>query len=414
MTVTSKKAPAAPLPRQSSVSPRPAAGSAAPAVEIAPTPAVVNPTTPESTSGFDRTRPPGQHVATEFSGFQGAASGAGGQLGFYAQEKARLKEEASASAELMLQQVDQCQEMWGFKDKLRSMSERCLADLVVRTRMVDFDGADDWSNFSLQKAGGKVFKHLDTKGGCYFHKDLQALVKDPRTKDFLDDLNSAFGIPDLPVDVWKIALHHAGSEAEATRWLAVLFQDLTAGGDGGHLVRIEDPEFRETLATAIAFVNLRGGEDQVQLYPGDTGKQIDRVPMYHYYVTAHLAQKMVADGTDSDLAFLAPMVLNTEYEYAFLQLDDRSNRADQGEKVGNKLKFAQRLADGLEKPLDELEISEDGIELTMQDLYLGYRGAHAGSRNSAPVLTYEAFRKKVRQGPEEAMEFIFRLAAQHD
>ncbi len=90
------------------------------------------------------------------------------------------------------------------------------------------DGAYDYHDRS--HAASAIVAALDNQGLAVFtRRSCARLAVDPKVQGFLSDLRAqlASATPQHPVQLWDVALKHAGSRDEAIRWLAVVFQDYS-------------------------------------------------------------------------------------------------------------------------------------------------------------------------------------------
>lgn len=289
---------------------------------------------------------------------------------------------------------------------------------LLRERIVSYDLGNRWRDRQLERAAGAMFRALGNNGErTVFQADLCSLARDPRVRAFLEDLHDALlctlAAPEATaeeLDLWKLTLAHTGQdEAEAVRWLAVLFQDLTPVEDGGlHVGLIEDGDFAALLGTSIELLRTVPGARLQTLPPGlpRTGR-----PLYHYYVPRLVAERMRGQGVSADLTFLAALLLTTEYEFAGLHMVSYNQLGQTG--ASHLPRLIGDLVDGLDEPMDRLWIPASELEANLADIYLGYRGALRGSGLSLTPMTFEQLTEELVRDPEGTLERIFAGVAAH-
>ncbi len=242
-----------------------------------------------------------------------------------------------------------------------------------------------------------LIAELDSDLLAFFPADVADLAREARVRRFLDDLIRMLADPDVAVDLWSLARARAGSEDEAIRWLAVLFQDLIVQ-PVGHVRAVADRADQERLALAILAL-ADSDPDRVRLYPdGD----LEGRSLYHYYVPVWLARRLRARGHAPAMAFLAPFVMNTEYER--LALAAEANVRVDTDAFGD----AGVILAGPGSGFDSVEIGEPERAETVRDVYLGYRGALRGAGLDRSPARLQDFEEGLRK---EAGPFVRRVVA---
>ncbi|MBI4614913.1 MAG: hypothetical protein HY720_14980 [Planctomycetes bacterium] len=241
-----------------------------------------------------------------------------------------------------------------------------------------------------RRAVARMFEKFEFEGIAVFASDVRRFAGDPSVREFLADVVGRLRDPAAELDLWALALERrGGDEREALRLLAVVFQDLE-GGPASALHLVEDPVVAESWALALVLVE-EADLSRVRLYPGDLDVPDDRW-LYHYYVPAELAARLGEDGFETTAAFLAPFVMNTEYERYGIEL--------QGPDAG-LLRTARVLWDGPSQPFDEIDLEEVFRAEAIRDIYLGYRGALRGSGSRVPPASFAEVDHGLRRDPRE-------------
>ena len=108
---------------------------------------------------------------------------------------------------------------------------------------------------------------------------------------------------------------------DAPKRLALL---LLSVADLQAAARSTDPVARRVIAQAVILLGRAQGALVVR-YPGDwyPRERNDNTDdeQYHYWVIRHLAARLVEQGHAPAEAFLAPFLLNTEYELGKQRVD---------------------------------------------------------------------------------------------
>lgn len=135
-------------------------------------------------------------------------------------------------------------------------------------------------------------------------------------------------------NLWEISLTFFGSEFEAARALAVLFQDtshvklhlayLEISGQQGTTSWFDSN--RELLGRTIDTMNMvldANGEDfQALFYPRNVQAKLNRT-IYHFYVPTYLSMALKKRGVPERFSFIAPLMMTLTYEFVTAAPDFR-------------------------------------------------------------------------------------------
>ena len=170
-----------------------------------------------------------------------------------------------------------------------------------------------------------------------FGSDLKELIASPRVAAFISNLQGRFEmamLAPIDVDVFHEALRASGSEREAMRWIAVLFQDTSASKVQLAWIRKElaesnpDPLARDTIdrlqslidgfiAVSVGVTRLQGDLRFLPASldrPSTVGEKFPQLKQYHFYVPAYLAHRLVKEGLSRKDAVFAAFLFNYLYE----------------------------------------------------------------------------------------------------
>ncbi len=212
----------------------------------------------------------------------------------------------------------------------------CYEAIDQKITLLDFD--------LLLEKGKSTPVLLDQKNpGSFvfvaFKKDFLRLLSEQRTETFLELVNSEmtkflvgqkFQAPNL----WELALNFYGSEFEAARALAVLFQDtsnvklhlayLEISGQEGTTSWFDSN--RELLGRTIDTMNMvldaNGENFQALFYPKNVQAKLHRT-IYHFYVPTYLSMALKKKGVPERFAYIAPLMMTLTYEFVTAAPDFR-------------------------------------------------------------------------------------------
>ena len=243
----------------------------------------------------------------------------------------------------------------------------------------------------------RMFRELDFEGSAVFARDVRLLTRKPEVQKYLRDLTHFLADPEKQLNLWNFTLEHThGDQAEAIRWLAVLFQDLDPGPTG-QLALVDSPPTQELLTLANLMLSLNHG--RVTFYPTDFGWH-DHL-LYHFYVPAYAAIRLRKAGYAADQSFVPPFVMNSEYERIYLETsDDGKPGVDSMREVLSGTLTAQA---GPKKNFNSLRVQSRFVKQSIRDIYLGYRGALLGSGSTAKPMNYSRFEQGMRHNTRQTL-----------
>jgi hypothetical protein len=224
-----------------------------------------------------------------------------------------------------------------------------------------------------------------------FGDELQALILDPRVSDFLISLKESMDSPQ-PADLYETAKKFAGSDYEALRWIAILFQDTSKPKTHIQFLKVTNPEpsdlLRKNVMSLVAAIDrmneiLSHGDSGIRLYP-DRVEARNRAgfspALYHYYVPAYVSARSVSNGSPVVSSFFVSFIFNYLYEAI---------------EAGNP------VLRGIWEPSS---MSMDSVK----DVYMGYVGAYGGAELKPDEWNIERFAKIFSQHPFTALEEMSR------
>ncbi len=265
-----------------------------------------------------------------------------------------------------------------------SEQESCFEAVDQKITLLDFDillGSDKKTPVLLNKTNPTSYVFVA------FKKDLLRLLSDPKTEKYLRTINEELsrylsGQKKEVPNVWNLSVAFYGSEFEASRAIAVLFQDTSSVKL--HLAYLEvsgvqgtTPSFdpnREFLGRTIDTMNMvldaNGGNFQELFYPKNLPPSLHRT-IYHFFVPNYLAMALEKKGVPKRFAFIAPFMLTLTYECITASEDYRYLFDD-----------PERLVYG-----------DANDDWKVGDLYTGYNGALFGTKQIDRVLPLETVRR---------------------
>lgn len=204
----------------------------------------------------------------------------------------------------------------------------CAEAVDQKITLLDFDillGNDRKTPVLLDKKNPSSFVFVA------FKKDFLRLLSEQKTEKFLEALNAEMtryltGQKKTIPNLWELSVSFFGSEFEAARMMAVLFQDTSQVKL--HLAYVElsgaqgttswFDSNRELLGRTIDMMNLvldsRGDHFQELFYPRVIQGKLQRT-IYHFYVPTYLAMLLKKKGVPERFAFIAPFMMTLSYEF---------------------------------------------------------------------------------------------------
>ncbi len=228
------------------------------------------------------------------------------------------------------------------------IEERCYRYMHKQDRNSCFEAVDQkitLLDFDLLLEKGKSTPVLlDQKdSGSFvfvaFKKDFLRLLSEQKIETYLELVNSEMtkyliGQKKTAPNLWEMSLNFFGSEFEAARALAVLFQDtshvklhlayLEISGQQGTTSWFDSN--RELLGRTIDTMNMvldANGEDfQALFYPRNVQAKLNRT-IYHFYVPTYLSMALKRRGVPERFSFIAPLMMTLTYEFVTAAPDFR-------------------------------------------------------------------------------------------
>lgn len=212
----------------------------------------------------------------------------------------------------------------------------CYQAIDQKITLLDFD--------LLLEKGKNTPVLLDQKNpGSFvfvaFKKDFLQLLSEQKTETYLELVNSEMtkylvGQKKTAPNLWEMSLTFFGSEFEAARALAILFQDtssvklhlayLEISGQQGTTSWFDSN--RELLGRTIDTMNMvldANGEDfQSLFYPRMVQAKLHRT-IYHFYVPTYLSMALKRRGVPERFSFIAPLMMTLTYEFVTAATDFR-------------------------------------------------------------------------------------------
>ncbi|MEY4064342.1 MAG: hypothetical protein RIR26_550 [Pseudomonadota bacterium] len=233
----------------------------------------------------------------------------------------------------------------------------------------------------------------------FMHRRLKKLLDNQSTSTFLAALQTASEdalYAGKQFNLWSLALQHSnGSATAATEKLAVLIQDgAETAAQVKYLLIAQHPQALN-LAQTLQVLEEALKAKKATAYPENT--DITRTALYHYYVPRFLSQQLRQSGIRPDMAARLPFLFNSVYELHQIQKTQQPDKEPNHHDVQvprdaspSEKRLVEKwnaydtlysdLLDHLNAPLTPFRADDE--KNNVEDLYLGYAGALAGSRVS--------------------------------
>jgi hypothetical protein len=226
-----------------------------------------------------------------------------------------------------------------------------------------------------------------------FPELTERLTRDPKVHRAMETIANEISTARAgrkPYDLWGAVEREAGSSKAALEWMAVLFQDSPRGGE--YFNTLHPSTLKDALTRILEAVEAPRGGWSLQAFPGSVRSADPR--LYHFYVPAYLAARVVETGIKPRSAVAVTFSLESEY---------------QGFKARSLYMSPRRVAlNMLGKGAHNTDFF-DHPALT-RALYLGYAGSMLGSGMGAPRLSPEAFAEGVQEEARALFAEIIRGA----
>ncbi len=239
-----------------------------------------------------------------------------------------------------------------------------------------------------------------------FRSDLVELLNQKDTYLFLDRARAAFTssyIKGEHFNLWELALNTYTDRNNAIKALATLFQDTSPALV--HLDWLQIQLDEGTLEPSQVFLANFDLLVEIHLILKDWGNYVARKPegislfpssyknvshvvnnqLYHFYVPALMAQKLVDLGHIEEVSFLAPFLLNYLYEIL------------KGEHV-------------LQKAFREPQLIEG--QKTLSDIYMGFAGSYFGAFAEPTRLGAPQFVSQIERQPKQFLKNLLEIVSQ--
>jgi hypothetical protein len=228
-----------------------------------------------------------------------------------------------------------------------------------------------------------------------FKTDFIKLLSERRTTLFLEDLQQGLSKyltrEDTTLNIWNLALIHYKNSYEASRAMAVLFQDtslmklhlayLTKANIKGSLLFDSN---KALLARVLDTVNLvlDYSENTYQeiFYPSYLKDYLNR-NIYHFYVPLYLAKALKKAGVQDKYAFIAPFLMTLTYEFITSANDYRYLFRDP-------------------EMIDPRQVGK------LRDIYGGYCGSNFGVYGIGFYRDFEILKESFARSTHDTLRFL--------
>ncbi len=231
-----------------------------------------------------------------------------------------------------------------------------------------------------------------------FKKSFYELLSQPRTTLFLIDLekklNLYFQHQLTELNIWEVALSHYKTPLEASKALAILFQDTSikklhlayldmAGMKGNKYFDENKAHLTRSIDTINLILDYSESSYRELFYPKVIQETLNR-NIYHFYVPLYLSLALMKNGVDRKSAFIAPFMLTLTYEFITAADDYRY------------------------LIWDPSHLDPRKHEWKMKDIYGGYSGTIFGTRNTKAPVSLEIMKQTFARSTEEAVSLLLR------
>lgn len=271
----------------------------------------------------------------------------------------------------------------------------------------------------------------NTFGFLTFASETRALVDSSEVLRYLEDLSKHLqadqaGIvgsaPLLPGGLWNWTLAHpacAGSPVRALQLIAVLFQDPKTAG---YIVLLEKTGARSNLQKSVSFLyKIHHRLEELQQAPTGLGfehESINLKNLYHFYVIAYASYRMTTATKNPAFGFFMPYLLNRTYELGSIRAREAIAAlsgafSGASPELGIKPEHVPIVLDPPTAKSKDLRrnFKSDYVSNSLEDIYLGYRGAIFGTSlalgHPLPVLNRKEFEEAFTRSPFDFTSDIF-------
>lgn len=280
-----------------------------------------------------------------------------------------------------------------------SEKESCFEAIDQKITLLDFDillGDDKKTPVLLDNTNPTSFVFVA------FKKDFLRLLSDGRTDQYLRTINEELskflsGQKKEVPNVWDLTVKYYGSEFEAARAMAVLFQDTSSVKL--HLAYLEmsgargttpafDPN-REFLGRTIDTMNMvldaTGENFQALFYPKNVPASLHRT-IYHFFVPNYLSMALEKKGVPKRFAFIAPFMMTISYEFVTAAQDFRYLFSDP----------------------ERLVMGDLGDDWKVGDIYTGYSGVSFGTRQMEKIVPLDQVRRAFNTSTYQGVQLLLK------
>lgn len=267
----------------------------------------------------------------------------------------------------------------------------------------------------------------NTFGFLTFSSEARALVDSLEVLRYIEDLskhlqadqtNIVGSAPLLPGGLWNWTLAHpacAGSVTRALQLMAILFQDPKSAG---YITLLEKTGTRSNLQRSTSLLYkihyLFEGIQQAPPGLGFEQENINLKNLYHFYVIAYASYRMTTATKNPAFGFFMPYLLNRTYELGSIRAREAiaALSADSPE-LGFRPRHALIFLDPPTAKSNDLRrnFKSDYVSNSLEDIYLGYRGAIFGTSlalgRPLPAMNRKEFEEAFTRSPFDLTSEIF-------
>jgi hypothetical protein len=263
-----------------------------------------------------------------------------------------------------------------------------------------------------------------THGVLTFSRAARELLNSGVAARYLEDLSKAVkpeassNVPQLPQDLWNWTLAHPlvkNSPESALKLIAVLLQDPKSTGYVSVLK--ERSKHSDEEKSINLLYELHSKFEPLLSSPSGLGletEDINKKNLYHFYVIAFGAYRMTKASGNPAFGFLMPFLLNRTYELGSIRAREAiSYLSENSTDPRFQPEYILTFLDPPNAKSNDLvrNFQSDHIANSLEDIYLGYRGAVFGAGlaqgKTLPTLNRIEFEHAFRHSPFHLTNLIF-------
>ncbi len=267
----------------------------------------------------------------------------------------------------------------------------------------------------------------NTFGFLTFASEARALMDSPEVLKYIEDLSKHLqtdqtdivGVaPTLPGGLWNWTLAHpacGGSPVRALQLIAILFQDPKSAG---YITLLEKTGTRSNLQRSTSLLYkihyLFEGIQQVPAGLGFEQENINLKNLYHFYVIAYGSYRMTTATKNPAFGFFMPYLLNRTYELGSIRAREAiAALSEKSPELGFKPEYALIFLDPPTAKSKDLRrnFRSNYVDNSLEDIYLGYRGAIFGTSlalgRPLPAMNRKEFEEAFTRSPFDLTSTIF-------